>query len=75
MKIKDFKDKGYIVESVNGIPLCNEDSLEYGVYYLSIKLDPGLDLDWSKLDQSGIQQYITDDTEVTSYWCDNDDWW
>lgn len=70
-KYIDFKDKVCSIESVNGIPLSNEDCLEYGVYYISIKLKQNLD--WANLDESCVQQYITDDTEVVSYWYDDGD--
>jgi hypothetical protein len=66
--IKDFRDKniGFIIEKVNGIPLCNEQDIQYETYYINVKID--INIDWENISEINVYRYIDDTTPVIDYW-------
>lgn len=61
-----LKENDFIIECVNGIQLCNEESLEYDCYYLSVSTP--IIADWSSLDTYDVLDLLPDDTVVVSSW-------
>lgn len=64
-------DQCFVIEKVNNIGLCNECSLDYGYYYVSIETT--VKADWSSLDTYSAVSLIPDDALVTNVFMDMGD--
>lgn len=66
-------NKSINIEKVNGITLIDnndEEGCYFDFYHLNVKIN--LDLDWSKISNEEVLKYINDETEIISYYTDDD---